>query len=43
MGYYGGTGGRLVWDITGVPGQPQPQCQLAGGVNMVDCGDWTCR
>ena len=41
VGYYGGTGGRLVWASPTFQGQAQPQCQLTGGVNMVSCANWT--
>jgi hypothetical protein len=41
VGYYGGTGGRLVWASPTFQGQAQPQCQFAGGVNMVSCANWT--
>lgn len=41
IGYYGGTGARLIWDTPAYQGQVQPQCGFTGGVNMVDCGNWT--
>jgi hypothetical protein len=41
IGYYGGTGGRLVWASPSFQGSVQPQCEFTGGVNMVDCDNWT--
>ena len=38
-GYYGGTGGRLVWTSAGQAGQSQPPPTVAPGTNMVEC-DW---
>jgi hypothetical protein len=37
MGYYGGSGGRLIWRSPEVPGIVQPKFTLAPGVNMVSC------
>ena len=40
MGYYGGTGARLVWSSPAVAGHVQPPCPLTPGVNMVSCDNW---
>ncbi len=40
LGYYQGTGGRLVWQSQPVPGVAQPPCPKAGGTNMVSCDNW---
>ncbi len=37
MGYYGGLGGRLVWESGELPAQPQPRPVLAPGTNMIEC------
>ena len=37
MGWYGGLGGRLVWQSQEVPGQVQPAPVFTPGVNMVEC------
>jgi hypothetical protein len=39
MGYYGGTGGRLVWTSSSLSGQSQPPPTVAAATNMVEC-DW---
>jgi len=36
-GYYGGTGGRLVWTSSTLAGQTQPPPTVAPGTNMVEC------
>lgn len=41
MGYYGGTGGRQVWQSGPVPGAVQPACKLTAGINMVSCDNWS--
>jgi hypothetical protein len=41
MGYYGGTGARLVWSSREIRGVQQPKCTLARGVNMVSCANWS--
>lgn len=41
MGYYQGTGGRLVWTSPDVRTTPQPKCVLTTGVNMVSCDNWS--
>ena len=40
MGYYGGKGGRLVWQSAPLVGSPQPVCPLDTSVNMVSCANW---
>ena len=40
MGYYGGTGGRLVWRSAQIAGRAQPTCPLTPGINMVSCDNW---
>jgi hypothetical protein len=40
MGYYGGTGGRLMWRSPEVPGRVQPACPVSKGINMVSCDNW---
>ena len=40
MGYYGGKGGRLVWQSGELPGSTQPACPLDTSVNMVSCANW---
>lgn len=37
MGYYGGDGGRQVWQSSSQPGAVQPSCPVTSGVNMVEC------
>jgi hypothetical protein len=37
MGYYQGTGGRLVWQSGQLPGRRQPACPVAPRTNMVEC------
>lgn len=41
IGYYGGTGGRLIWASPDYAGQVQPPCPLTAGINMVSCDNWT--
>ena len=41
MGYYQGTGARLVWQSDEIAGKVQPPCPVNSGVNMVSCDDWT--
>jgi len=41
MGYYGGTGARLVWSSATTPGTEQPLCPVTPGTNMVSCDDWS--
>ena len=40
MGYYGGTGARLVWSSAEVGGTAQAACPVTPGINMVEC-KWT--
>jgi hypothetical protein len=40
IGYYGGTGGRLVWTSSPVEGVTQPTCPVATGTHMVECNNW---
>lgn len=40
MGYYQGTGGRLMWSSGSLRGQRQPSCGLTPGINMVSCANW---
>ena len=37
MGYYGGKGGRLVWNSAELPGAVQAACPVTPGINMVEC------
>lgn len=41
IGYYQGTGGRLVWASPEYQGQQQPGCGVQAGVNTVSCANWT--
>ncbi|ADP83993.1 N,N-dimethylformamidase beta subunit family domain-containing protein [Pseudofrankia inefficax] len=41
MGYYRGTGARLVWRSAQLPGRRQATCPVAAHVNMVSCAGWT--
>ncbi|HEX3787757.1 MAG TPA: N,N-dimethylformamidase beta subunit family domain-containing protein [Pseudonocardiaceae bacterium] len=41
IGYYNGTGGRLVWRSPDVTATAQPACPLTPGTNMVSCDNWT--
>ena len=41
VGYYQGTGARLVWRSPEVAGRTQPACPVTPGVNMVACDNWT--
>jgi hypothetical protein len=36
MGWYGGTGGRLVWRSADIPGKRQPAATVTAGVNLVE-------
>ncbi|MFC7755135.1 N,N-dimethylformamidase beta subunit family domain-containing protein [Tsukamurella soli] len=40
VGYYRGTGARLVWTSTTVPGRVQQPCPRTSDTNMVSCSDW---
>ena len=40
MGYYHGTGARLVWESGRVVGHRQPACPVAPTTNMVACDNW---
>lgn len=40
VGYYQGTGARLVWQSAQVAGRVQPACPVTPGVNMVSCDNW---
>jgi hypothetical protein len=37
MGYYGGAGGRLIWQSSELPGHVQAACPVTPGINMVSC------
>jgi hypothetical protein len=41
MGDYGGTGARLVWKSSDLPGRQQANCPLVPGVNKVSCENWS--
>jgi hypothetical protein len=41
MGYYQGSGGRLVWRSDELPGVEQPPCPVSPGVNLVSCENWS--
>jgi hypothetical protein len=41
MGYYQGTGARLIWQSAQIAGTQQPACPVTSGTNMVSCGNWT--
>jgi hypothetical protein len=41
MGWYRGTGARLIWTSARVTGARQPACQVRSGVNMVACDNWS--
>ncbi len=41
MGYYHGTGARLVWRSGTLAGHVQPACTVTSRVNMVSCDDWS--
>jgi hypothetical protein len=40
IGYYGGTGGRLVWRSPEEKGVVQPACTLTSSTRMVACDNW---
>ncbi len=40
MGWYGGSGGREVWQSRPLRGVDQPPCPLTPGINMVSCDNW---
>ena len=40
MGYYGGSGARLVWTSDPVTGTTQPLCPVDKPTNMVSCDNW---
>ncbi len=40
IGYYGGTGGRLVWKSGELKGVTQPNCTMTTSTNMVACDNW---
>jgi hypothetical protein len=40
MGWYQGTGGRLVWASRTFVGHRQPSCRYTAGINLVDCANW---
>jgi hypothetical protein len=40
IGYYGGTGGRLIWKSGELKGSVQPACAVAASTNMVACDNW---
>jgi hypothetical protein len=39
MGYYGGAGGRLIWQVTDVTLEPQPKAAVSG-VNLLTVAPW---
>jgi N,N-dimethylformamidase beta subunit-like, C-terminal/Concanavalin A-like lectin/glucanases superfamily/Bacterial Ig domain/Bacterial Ig-like domain len=39
-GYYGGSGGRYISSILGVPASAQPSCLNDGTTGLVDCANW---
>jgi hypothetical protein len=41
MGYYSGTGARLVWQSNDVIGGTQHPCELTTPTNTVTCNNWT--
>jgi hypothetical protein len=41
MGYYQGSGARLVWHSAELPGAGQPPCPVTPGINMVSCESWS--
>ena len=41
MGYYQGTGARLVWQSADIAGKVQAPCPVVSGINMVTCDRWT--
>ena len=41
MGYYHGSGARLIWASHELPGKEQPTCPVTVGINMVACDNWT--
>ena len=41
MGYYQGTGARLVWTSPPVPGRVQPACPTSAATHMVSCDNWS--
>jgi hypothetical protein len=41
MGYYQGTGARLVWKSKELTGVDQPPCPVTPGINMVACDNWS--
>jgi hypothetical protein len=41
MGYYQGSGARLVWRSNELAGTVQPPCPVTPGTNMVSCEDWS--
>jgi len=40
MGWYQGTGARLVWSSPLEHGQVQPPCTHTAGINLVECASW---
>ncbi len=40
MGYYQGTGARLIWTSAEIAGKRQARCPVTPGVNMVACDNW---
>jgi hypothetical protein len=41
MGYYQGTGARLVWRSPEVASKQQPPCRVESGTNMISCDNWS--
>lgn len=39
MGYYGGAGGRLIWQVTDITLEPQPKAAVSGG-NLLTVAPW---
>jgi len=40
MGYYQGTGARLVWRSREIAGKVQSSCPVTAGINMAACDNW---
>ncbi|MGH3844836.1 MAG: N,N-dimethylformamidase beta subunit family domain-containing protein [Pseudonocardiaceae bacterium] len=41
IGYYHGTGARLVWRSPELTGKQQPPCPVEPGTNMASCDNWS--
>jgi hypothetical protein len=40
MGYYRGTGARLIWKSGEIAGKVQSRCPVTAGINMAACDNW---